>query len=295
MTYFSIYISKTYWSHFLSQWKRILESFFYLLGLIAAIVTILMFLLNTEMQNQLKIYCYYGIVIVFFLAILLNRPKLSIIQQLPQRDINIEIRVADVFDIKGAYIIGTNTTFDTEIGNGIISESSIQGQFTKKFYSDYTHLNNDLNNKLLQYPFDEINFEKKGKLKSYKMGTVVKISIRDVTAYFVAMAILNENSVAKSTFEDIKTSLSNLWEFISTNGGNEPIIIPILGSNYGRLTEKRDQIINEIVKSFIAACTTKKFTEKLIIAIHPDDYIKWNLDLNELKVVLEYQCKYPTF
>jgi|WetSurMetagenome_2_1015567.scaffolds.fasta_scaffold14617_2 hypothetical protein len=295
MIFFSIYVSKTYWSHFLHQWKQILESFFYLLGLIVTIVSILIFLLNTDLQNQMKDYCYYGIIIAVFLAIWLNRPILSVVQQLPQRDVKIEIRVADIFDIKGAYVIGTNTTFDTEIGNGIISESSIQGQFTKKFFQRYNELDDCLNTALANFPSSILNPDKMGKKQSYEMGTVVKITIKNGSAYLLAMATMNDMGTAKTTLEDIKTSLSKLWKFISMNGGTEPVIIPILGSNYGRLTEKRDQIINEIVKSFILECTTQKFTEKLIIVIRPDDYIKWNLDLNELKTILEYQCKFSKF
>lgn len=295
MIFFSIYISKTYWSHFLHQWKRVLESFFYFLGLIATIVSILIFLLNTDLQNQMKDYCDFGIVIAVFLAIWLNRPKLSVIQQLPQRDIKIEIRVADIFDVKGAYVIGTNTTFDTEIGRGIISESSIQGQFTKKFFHNHNELDDLLNASLARVPTTLLNPEKKGKKQSYEMGTVVKIELKNGSAYLLAMAMMNDMGTAKTTIEDIKTSLSKLWKFISKDGGTEPVIIPILGSNYGRLREKRDQIINEIVKSFILECTTQKFTEKLIIVIHPDDYIKWNLDLIELKTILEYQSKFSKY
>lgn len=288
----SIYFSKTYWSHFSSQWKLILQSFLSLLGLIAAVVTILMFLLSTDLQTQIKDYCVYGIAIAFFLGIWLNRPKFSIIQQLPQSDIKIEICVADIFDLKGAYVIGTNTTFDTEIGNGLISATSIQGQYTKKFFYDYHELDEKLTSQLANYPSTAVLTQKKGKQKSYEMGTVVKITTKKGSAYLLAMAIMNDNGAAKTTVEDIKTSLSKLWNFISTNDGTELVIIPILGSNYGRLTEKREQLINEIAKSFILACAKQKFTEKLIIVIHPADYIECNLDLNELKTILEYQCKF---
>jgi len=295
MKYFSIYISKPYWLHFLSQWKLILQSFVFFLGLIAAIVTILMFVLTPGIQNQIKDYCLYAIIVAFFLGILLNRPKLSVTQQLPLMDVNIEIRVADIFDLEGAYVIGTNTTFDTEIGNDLISETSIQGQFTKRFFHHYKELDDILNSRLANKPSTILPSVKKGKHESYEMGTVVKITTIRGSAYLLVMATLNENGVANTTLEDIKISLSQLWNFISMNGGTEPIIIPILGSKYGRLTEKRDQIINEIAKSFILACATRKFTEKLIIVIHPIDYIKWNLDLNELKIILEYQCRYSNF
>lgn len=295
MILFSVYRSKNYWVHYILQWKHIFKSIFSLLGLVAAILTILIFFLNADIQNQIKNYCYLGLIVAVLFGLWINRPKLSIVQQIPRRDVNIELCVADMFSLKGSYIIGTNTTFDTKIGDDLISETSVQGQFTKKFYSDYKVLQNALNEKLVEYPFNTVNFKKAGNLKSYEMGTVVKILNDGFDAYFVAMAVLNEHGVAKSSLDDIKNSLAKLWEFISTHGGTDPIIIPIFGSKYGRLTEKRDEILDEIVKSFINACSTNKFTDKLIIAIHPDDYVKWNLDLNELMIILEYHCKYPNF
>lgn len=295
MTFFSVYLSKNYLHQYISKWKLIFKSILYFLGIIAAILTIFIFFLNADIQNQIKDYCYLGLIIAIIYGFWINRPKLSIVQQLPWSDISIELCVADMFDLKGSYIIGTNTTFDTEIREGLISETSVQGQFTKKFFPDNKSLDKVLNEKLIQYPFTKVNFKKEGNLKSYEMGTVVNVTNDGIHAYFVAMAQLNENGVAKSTLEDIKTSLTKLWEFISTHGGTEPIIIPIFGSKYGRLTEKRDQIIDEIIKSFVIACSTKKFSEKLIVVIHPTDFIKWNLDLNQLKKILEYHCQYQNF
>jgi len=299
MTFLPLFFSKNYLYQYASQWKQILKSIFYFFGIIAAILTISIFLFNIDIQTQIKDYCFFGVIFVLIIVIgyglWINRPKLSIIQQIPHRDIEIEIRVADMFDLKGSYIIGTNTTFDTEIGDDLIAEKSVQGQFTKKFFMDYKDLGNRINEKLVTYPFDTVNFEKKGNVKSYEMGTVVKIKKNNIIAYFVAMARLNEQGVAQSSIEDIIISLNKLWEFISTHGGTEPIIIAIFGSRFGRLIEKRDQIVDKIIQSFVIACISKKCTEKLIIVIHPVDFLKWNLNLAELKRILEYHCHYPNF
>ena len=111
----------------------------------------------------------------------------------------------------------------------------------------------------------------------------------------IAIASLNEHGVASSSFENIKVSLSCVWTYIANRGGINPIVIPILGSGFSRIEAPRDQIIKEIIKSFIAACSTKRFTEKLTIVIHPEDFRKYDLNLNELNEFLTYQCKFTEF
>ena len=75
----------------------------------------------------------------------------------------------------------------------------------------------------------------------------------------------------------------------------EPVIIPLIGSGYSRLPEKRDILAKEIIKSFVAACATKKICEKFTLVISPEDYRKHDLNLYELGQYLRYICHYTEF
>jgi hypothetical protein len=64
---------------------------------------------------------------------------------------------------------------------------------------------------------------------------------------------------AKTTMNELRISLAKLWTYIAERGDVEPLVMPVLGSGYGRLTEKREQIIQEVILSFVAACAEKRF------------------------------------
>jgi hypothetical protein len=290
----SVYFSKNYWSPYLSKKLLLVKSFFMALGFIWLIIAITTYFFS-DLPNQIKGYWWLCILLPAAWSIFDNRPTLSVHQRLIGRDVIIEICIGDIFHFNGAYIVGSNTTFDTELGNGLISEKSIQGQFTEKYYGDVKHLDVDLDDALKNENFTEITTEKRGKKKEYVIGTVAKLANKNVEAYFLAIASLNEHGVASSSFENIKVSLSCVWNYIANRGGINPLVIPILGSGFSRIEVPRDQIIKEIIRSFVAACATKRFTEKLTIVIHPEDFRKYDLDLAELNEFLMYQCKYTEF
>lgn len=229
------------------------------------------------------------------ISIILFRPIVQITEKINNRDITISIIIGNFFQQEGDLIIGTNTTFDTDL-NEIISEKSIQGQFTKNNFKNKTADLEELIDKNLKPCDDYVILDNKpGKNKKYPIGKTITIRSNGITAYFLALADINENGVASSSFENIILSLSNLWSYISINGGTEPLVIPVLGTGFSRIEVKKELIIQEIIKSFIAACSEKRFTEKLTIVIYKPDYEKTDLDLNKLHDFLKCQCRYAEF
>ena len=59
------------------------------------------------------------------------------------------------------------------------------------------------------------------------------------------------------------------------------------------LREKREEIAIEIILSFIASCSSANYCDKLIIAIYPPDATNHNIDLKDLRDLLECSCRYP--
>lgn len=134
-----------------------------------------------------------------------------------------------------------------------------------------------------------------GKILRYPPGTIVQVCPKNQTCYLVAVADMNENGVAQASFEGVKVTLAELWSFISQRGEMEPIVISIIGTGRGRVTETREQIAKEILKSFVAACAEIKFCEKLTVVISPDDYRIHRIDLAELGKFLRSICLYTEF
>jgi hypothetical protein len=231
-----------------------------------------------------------------FIAIILSKPKFTIGGRLNNRDISIEVTIGDLFKQKGALVISSNTTFDTHISKELISEKSIQGQFTKLFYyGNETQLDNDISLALQDIQSEILIGKRIGKNKKYPIGTTVRLNPRNQTVYMLAIANINEYGTASALYEDFKLALAYLWLFIGSRGLRENIVIPVVGTGFARLLQTREEIIREIIKSFIAACSESTFCDKLTIVIHPSDYEKHKINLDELEKYIIHLCKYTLF
>lgn len=290
---FPIFLSRSYWKYtFLN--KKTLEAIFSCLGGMWLIISIINFFfpsINIYLVQNWKIFFSITCLYVFWV----RQPKNLTVERLNSRDLDIEIRIGDIFNFLGAKVISTNTTFDTDIQNNIISINSLQGQFFAKHYDNVTHLDLDIERSLVGRDGKELQEKTIGKKKQYKVGAISKLRAKDETFYLLAIADLNKDGVAQTTFENIKISLAELWEYIGNSGNMEQIVIPLVGSGRCRLPQTRNIFAKEIIKSFIAACSYRKLCEKLTIVISPYDYKQHDIDLYELGEYLRYQCKYTEF
>lgn len=229
------------------------------------------------------------------LALWLNRPRVRFACRLAGRDVVVEIRVGNMFAMQGALVIGSNTSFDTDIG-GLIAESSVQGQFTKRYYSAVSHLDGDLAAALSGIAPVRTSTTKKGKAQLYPIGTTVHVLAQRRRAYFVAIAAMNDHGVASGTFDDLRDSLPMLWDYVATKGGGiEPVVVPVLGSGFSRLPQPREEIVRAIVNSFIAACSSARPTEKLTIVIPFKDFHEHQVDFVELERFVQHVCRYTEY
>ncbi|KFF05553.1 macro domain-containing protein [Flavobacterium reichenbachii] len=225
-----------------------------------------------------------GLLVVIFT----RRPVKKIKYKYPGQDLTIEVCIDDLFTVNGQKIISTNTTFDTDMASGIISEKSLQGQFTKKYYpGDVPKLDKEIEDGLAGYSFTEIQKES-GKTKRYDFGATVKLRHADQFFYWFAMSDLNYNNNAKTTLKNVHQALDGLWEFIENKGEKQDIVIPLIGSGLGRLSIGRKKLIAIIAQSFLNASEDNIFSNKLIIVIHPNDVDKANLNLFEVKDLLNH-------
>ena len=206
---------------------------------------------------------------------------LSVTHPLEGQDILIEIRVGNIFSVKGAFIISTNTAFDTDMSDGLLSPQTLQGQFTKKYYDEVEHLDQALA-KTLERGKGTVDEDKPSGKESPDIGTVVKVLAKEQVAYFVAIDKLNEHEGVESSLDNVRKGLGSLWQYIGTQGVLDPLVIPVLGTGYSGIPVSRERMIIEIITSFIAACTEKKFCEKLTIIISENDYRQHDVNLEEL-------------
>ena len=216
---------------------------------------------------------------------------LSVSQRLTATDTLIEIRVDDIFNIEGAFVISTSTTFDTDMSDSSVSES-VQEQFSREYYGNTEHLDHDIEKELEDREYTVIEDNRRGKKKRYKIGTVVKLQLQKQITYLVAAADMNEHGVDTGSLEDMRKGLGNLWDYIGERGELVPLVMPVLGMSHARINVPREKMIREIISSFIAACSEKKFCEKLTIVVWQKDYREHDINLQKLGDYLQHLCEY---
>ena len=127
----------------------------------------------------------------------------------------------------------------------LISKDSVQGAFTKKYYTDESQLDRELADTLPDIVPETLKGQREGKSERYPVGTVVRLDPCGRRAYFVAIADMNEHGVAVSSFDMLKISLAELWVYIGSRGLKEPLVMPVLGTGSSRLTQPRDDVVRE--------------------------------------------------
>lgn len=228
-------------------------------------------------------------------AVLRCRPKTAVAQKLNGRDVTVEIAIGDVFSFDGALIVGSNTTFDTRISPTLIAANSVQGAFTRRYFADEATLDVEIAAGLDAGKAQQLPGKRQGKSDRYPIGTVVRLNPKGRTAYFVAIADINEHGVAEGSFEKLRISLAELWVYVGSRGLKERLIMPVLGTGFSRLPQPREQVVREIVKSFVAACSERAFADRLTIVLSPKDVVEHRLSIHELGAFLEHVCFYTEF
>lgn len=285
--------SKNYWRYIFSI-KKTISSTLSVIGVVWLIIESTSFF-SQPLSEFFKSYWLYSLIIAALCIIYENRPKSEFIFKLKNRDISIQISIGDIFNYKGSFIIPFNTSLDTTFNDDLISKSSIQGQFTLKYYKEPRFLDGDINTFLAgKQPTAILPNKQKGNKSKYDIGLIIKLKMEnDKHAYLTAISDMNDEGVASTSFDNILISLGELWDFILNKGELGELNIPILGTGRGRVIETRETIIKAIVNSFIASTSSgKRFCDKLNIVINPKDFKEHKIDLKEICDFLRLKCEH---
>jgi hypothetical protein len=278
--------TSSYWKYVLGtgdSWKTFLS----VLGAVFLVIEILDFYKITTQSERGIVHFVLMLVVCLVIMIYNKRPVDKICYKIQGSDLIVEVRIGDLFEVEGQKVISTNTTFDTDMSNGIIAPQSLQGQFTNRFFpSNQQKLDQDiedsLNNQGIQ---SSLVSNAIGKNKKYPIGTIVKLKMCDEIYYWIAMADMNSSGTAKSDPQKINKVLEDLWIYLINAGEKQPIVLPLIGTGRGRVDTESKILIGKIATSFMHASRSHKsvFSNKLIIVVHPNDARNFALNLFEVK------------
>lgn len=272
--FFNTITSKAYWKYVLFS-RAGMVSILSIFGFFWLLVESLDFF-NIYTRDQYSSYAFLIILIVSVIISILffRRPIKSISIEFPKNDFSIEVRIADLFDVSGAIMISTNTKFEADVAGGKIAIDSLQGQFTARYF---TGNQNELIS-MIQNFLRNIDGS-----PPYPMGTTVPITTHGKTFYFTAMSDLNEQGNAYTTIPNVKKSLEGLWKYVMEAGELQELAVPTIGTGRGRLNQSRKKMIALIAESFQKASEQRKFSDKLVIVVRPDDAKNFDINLYDIK------------
>ena len=278
------------------SWARFLSAVFQAFGVLWLIVEAADYFFGNPMwTNFVKSTWWLFLASGISLGIVRAWPKRFVWSRIKGTDVVVEVRIGDILKQEGALVVGSNTTFDTNVTDGTISKNSVQGQFTLRYFHALEALDSRLAEALRIVPVVRTRTaldKPYGKVDEFEIGTVAPIVVSERKAYFVAVARMNSERVASSDANSLHDALPRIWNGIRNRGGMESLLCPVLGSGYSRLSLTRQELLYAIIKSFVVASQEGKLTEKLSVVVHPKDLKKGQLDLDELQRFLEYECVY---
>lgn len=254
----------------------------------------------SEVFNYQGLFKFYRIYIWPIAAVIIlgcvwknrDKPKQTVkIADSP--DITITLKVCDALKNEGAVIIPTNSTFDTVMEDEFISEGSLQGQYQNKYFRGrISELDKKISDGLTGKKCIVLKDGRKHNKKQYPIGTVSRVSEKNKRAYFLADSDIDpQGHPVDVDASDVSEALTGLWYDLGRKGNSEPYSIPLIGTGKARAKDvSRNEVVQQIILSFLAASKEYKITESLTICIHPLDFEK--IDWDGLCEFLKYQSQY---
>jgi len=272
----------SYWRYALFSGEAIAK-FFSVIGLLYLCIN-LADLFNIYKKDQ---YSQYGLIILVVLAVAYvlstRRPVSRVSYKVPKKDLTFEVKIGDLFKASGEIIISSNSTFDTDMSNGLIATNSLQGQLAVQFFNGQTvEIDRQIDLSLKKEAF-KVNKERPAKTHEYPIGTVARINGHGKNFYLVAMSHMNQNGTAYSDPRILDEALEKLWANMAAKAELGDIVIPLMGTGRGRIPTPRKKVIERIAQSFADASRDRTFSNKLTIMVRPEDAAKFSLNLFQVR------------
>lgn len=278
-----------------AMWKLLYTA----IGYISSIFTFSILLKDLAGFNKAETFCKNHWIILILIGIIAsfikNHEKVSYKGFVKNDDLQIEVKVSDLFSIKASsYVIPTNTYFRTVMEGDYISPDSVQGAFQIKYFKR----NRSALDKLIANNLEQQGIEGKdssdihGTVKKYPIGTVAKVDVTGKHFYFVAVNDVNKyGKPINQQYNNVTTALKGLLEAILLFGHCDDIAMPLIGTGKAAIREATlETVIENTVNSFVNS--QDKITRKLTICIRPKDYLEEKLDLKQVGKYIDYKCEF---
>lgn len=208
------------------------------------------------------------------------------------RSVDVVVVRGDLFDQSDAnLVVGFTDTFDTSTEQDrVISRGSVQGQLVDRLFDGQRRL---LDQRLrlglkavTAVGRESVQDKPRGRRIRYPMGTTVAIPVGGRRVFATAYSRLGNDLVARSSPEDLRSSMESLWAAVALHGQYKPVAVPLVGSGLARVVElDRGRLAALIVETFVRGCLSHPaIAPELRVVIHPDDLARTDLSVVEKRL-----------
>ncbi|MCI5510221.1 MAG: DUF6430 domain-containing protein [Eubacterium sp.] len=269
------------------------------IGYISSIFAFSVLLKDLAEFNKAEALCknhWVTLVLIGIIASFIkNHEKVTYKGIVKDDDLQIEVKVNDLFSVKASsYVIPTNTYFRTIMDGDYISPESVQGAFQLKYFKKNT---NELDKMIArslkcQGIEGEDNTDIHGTVKKYPVGTVAKVDIKGKHFYFVAINDVNQyGKPVNQNYNNVDVALKGLLKAILMFGHCDDIAMPLIGTGRAAIREATlESVIEDTINRFVSS--QDKIARKLTVCVRPKDYLEDKLDLERVGKYIDYKCEF---
>jgi hypothetical protein len=109
----------------------------------------------------------------------------------------------------------------------------------------------------------------RGKLTRYPVGTVATLFHPERRVFAVAYSKLGNDLIAQSSLPELRASLENLWDAVYLRGQRKPVAMPLVGSGLSRTGVGYDDLLELIVRTFLASARRRYLCPELRVIVSP--------------------------
>lgn len=250
----------------------------------------------------------YYLAAAIIIAFLRQSSFTSYSKKVKGTDIEIGVKVGNIFNTSDGIIVPSNNTFIHDVN--IIGTKSIQAQIAQKcqdgvFTSEipveeqlsrFLNTNQQLTDQkisLTPIVIDGKSYEQ------YEYGSVVPITLNEgkkvKNFYFLSMSMINLPQIPVTSDMDLAKSITAMWKNVNDLATETSISAPVIATGAAHFFDIPAEVVARyILKSFANyACSKNVRINKFTLIINPNDYLANKYDLEQLHTFIDYLCDFP--
>lgn len=200
----------------------------------------------------------------------------------------LHIKEGNLWESNNIKLIPVNEYFDTHVGDNIINEKSIHGQFLTKYQNEIADIKKQIGNQLAK--IDDVPNGRKRDLvdglpqKRYPLGTCIRVCINKQSFILLALTRFDVNEHVDVSAEEYPEIIRKMFNGIQELNNGNAVEMPFVGRGISGFDLTPMQMLNIIVQQALMA-DKLQITHDITLWLYGEDVNDVDLD------VIEYLSK----